>query len=227
LDPSEPERIAQATELLGLEYVVITSVTRDDLEDGGSEHFARTIETVRKRIPSSKVEALIPDFQGNRNALQRVLQAGPAVLNHNVETVPRLYAQIRPEADFQRSLDILRWSKEMDPTRVTKSGLMVGLGEEDGEVEEVLAALARVACDVVTLGQYLAPSSNHASVMRYPEPASFDAYREIALSHGIPVAFSGCFVRSSWGAATGYRRLMANRRSSESRSASEEVIGAG
>jgi len=208
LDPTEPERIAEAVALLGLDYAVITSVTRDDLEDGGSGAFAGTIEAVKRRCPSVLVEALVPDFMGNQDSLRRVLEAGPVVVNHNVETVPRLYPRVRPEAEFQRSLGVLRLLKELSPGIATKSGLMVGLGEEDAEVEDVLVSLAETSCDMVTVGQYLAPTSSHLPVERYVDPGRFAEYGETARRSGVPVAFSGCFVRSSWGAAKAYRKLL-------------------
>jgi len=215
LDPSEPDRIAEAVDILQLDYVVITSVTRDDLEDGGSDQFVRTIEAVKRRCPSVLVETLIPDFMGAKEALERLLEAGPVVVNHNVETVPRLYSQVRPEADFERSVGVLQSLKDLCPKLVTKSGLMVGLGEEDEEVKEVLTVLAEVFCDIVTIGQYLPPSPAHLPVERYVEPERFKEYARMAEKSGIPVAFSGCFVRSSWGAAEAYQKLLEIRSQSE------------
>ena len=197
-DPEEPDRVAEAVENLGLEYVVITSVTRDDVPDGGAGIFAETIHAVRKRMPKIEIEVLIPDFQGNRDALSAVIEARPDVLNHNVETVPRLYPTVRPQAVYRRSLDLLRGVRAIDPSMPTKSGLMLGLGETAHELKEVFRDLLGADCRMLTLGQYLRPSSNHLPVERYVPPDEFDALRLVALDMGFDEVASGPFVRSSY-----------------------------
>ncbi len=198
----EPEALAEAAARMGLKYVVITSVTRDDLPDGGSEHFARCIRAVRARLPETRVEVLTPDFQGNRAAIQAVLAAHPDVFNHNVETAPRLYSAIRPQANYQQSLEVLRYAKELaeasEQKTYTKSGMMVGLGETDEEVITVLCDLRNARCDIVTIGQYLAPSSAHAPVMRYVPPEQFAAWETQAREMGFTAVASAPFVRSSY-----------------------------
>ena len=200
----EPDALAEACERLGLAHVVITSVTRDDLDDGGAGHFAAVIRAVRARLPRTTIEVLTPDFLGGKEAIGTVVSARPDVFNHNVETVPRLYPAIRPEADYRRSLDVLRCASALAAeagTKIyTKSGLMVGLGERDDEVRAVLADLRGAACDMVTIGQYLAPSPNHAPVARYVEPADFDAWRREAEQMGFAAVAAGPFVRSSYNA---------------------------
>jgi lipoyl synthase len=197
LQEDEPARIARAVGILELSHVVITSVTRDDLQDGGAAHFAATIGEIRKRLPGVKVEVLIPDFQGSSDALRRVVDAGPDVLNHNLETVPRLYPNIRPQALYQGSLELLSRAKSMGQLR-TKSGLMVGLGEKKREVREVLKDLSRVSCDMVTIGQYLRPSKKHAEVVKYVHPDEFRIFDRIGKELGIPHMFCGPLVRSSY-----------------------------
>ncbi len=197
-DPGEPERVAEAAKRLHLRHVVVTSVTRDDLPDGGAEHFAATISAIRKALPQATVEVLIPDFQGSEKALETVLAAYPDVLNHNVETVPRLYPLVRPQADYARSLWLLEKAKEKAPGILTKSGLMVGLGETKAEVEEVLRDLRKAKCDIVTIGQYLRPSVHHLPVASYILPEEFEYYREYALRLGFSGVASGPFVRSSY-----------------------------
>jgi len=202
LREDEPETVAEAAARLGLAHVVVTSVTRDDLGDGGAGHFARTIRAIRMRLPRAVIEVLTPDFQGSREALQTVLAARPDVFNHNVETVPRLYAAVRPEADYGRSLEVLRYAAERAPQEGlkiwTKSGLMVGLGETDGEIRAVLADLRRAGCEIVTMGQYLAPSPAHAPVARFVEPQRFAAWEAEARAMGFRAAAAGPFVRSSY-----------------------------
>jgi lipoyl synthase len=197
LQADEPARIARAVGILELRHVVITSVTRDDLPDGGAAHFAATIGEIRKRLPGVKVEVLIPDFQGSSVALRRVVDAGPDVLNHNLETVPRLYPGIRPQALYQGSLELLSRAKSMGLVR-TKSGLMVGLGETTREVSEVLKDLSGVSCDMVTIGQYLRPSKRHAEVVNYVHPDEFRIFERIGKELGIPQMFCGPLVRSSY-----------------------------
>lgn len=200
LEDDEPERVAEAALRLGLKHVVITSVTRDDLPDGGADHFHRCILEVRRRT-GAVVEVLTPDFLGDPAAIERVLEAQPEVFNHNMETVPRLYRKVRGRADYQRSLALLSRVKERAPHILTKSGLMLGLGESAGELLETLADLRAVRCDLLTLGQYLAPTLKHIPVARYVPPAEFDALGQLARTLGFQQVASGPFVRSSYHAA--------------------------
>jgi lipoic acid synthetase len=197
LEDDEPQRVAEAAARLGLRHVVITSVTRDDLPDGGADHFYRCVVAVRAHTGAA-VEVLTPDFLGDVRAIDRVLEAAPEVYNHNLETVPRLYRKVRGRADYQRSLDLLAHVKRRAPHVVTKSGLMLGLGETAEELLEVLADLRAVGCDTLTLGQYLAPSLKHVPVARYVPPAEFDALAFLARSLGFRKVASGPFVRSSY-----------------------------
>ncbi|ROQ91046.1 lipoyl synthase [Desulfosoma caldarium] len=206
-DPQEPARIAQTVQALGLRYVVITSVTRDDLLDGGASIFAQTIRTVRDAVPGTLVEVLIPDFQGRLSALHTVLQAGPAVLNHNIETVPRLYGTVRPQADYRRSLAVLRAAFAAAPHIPVKSGIMLGLGETDDEILQTLDDLLEAGCRLLTLGQYLQPTPHLHPVARYVTPDAFDTWREKALSMGFRQVASGPWVRSSYHAHELHRRL--------------------
>jgi lipoic acid synthetase len=198
----EPDAVAEAAERMNLRYVVVTSVTRDDLPDGGAEHFARTIRAIRTRLPGARIEVLTPDFQGNEAAIATVLDAKPDVFNHNVETVPRLYSHIRPQADYRQSIDVLATAKRYAHAHglpiFTKSGLMVGLGERGEEVSAVLADLRRAECDILTVGQYLAPSNAHVPVVEFVPPERFDAWREEAMASGFRAAACGPFVRSSY-----------------------------
>nr|WP_231699393.1 lipoyl synthase [Limnochorda pilosa] len=205
LDLGEPLRVAQAVKRLGLQHAVVTSVARDDLPDGGADAFARTIEAIRELCPGTTVEVLIPDFKGSVEALARVMEAGPDVLNHNVETVPRLYRRVRPQAKFDRSLFILQKAREMRPEVHTKSGMMVGLGEREAEVIDVMQALRGVDCDFLTIGQYLRPSLDHLPVEEYVPPAQFERYRELGQQLGFTHVASGPFVRSSFDAAAALR----------------------
>lgn len=198
LDPDEPAQVARMAAELGLRYVVITSVTRDDLADGGAGHFARTVQELRVALPSARVEVLTPDFRGDREAVRRVLDAGPDVFNHNVETVPRLYARVRPQADYTRSLDVLRFARAHRPEAMVKSGLMVGFGESAAEVEQVLADMRQAGVDVATIGQYLRPTRHNLPVEEYVAPAQFDAYRAAGERLGFKMVFSGPLVRSSY-----------------------------
>jgi lipoic acid synthetase len=232
----EPQAVAEACARMGLRYVVVTSVTRDDLPDGGTSHFARTIGAIRARLPQTKIEVLTPDFQGTHDALDVVLAARPDVFDHNVETVPRLYPSVRPPAaprgvapDYHRSLEVLSYAKEKlgtDPTfldgrstahgsplrkvgsvpsfSLVKSGLMLGVGETDDEVRAVLADLRGAGVDILTLGQYLAPSADHWPVARFVEPAEFTRWESEAKAMGFPVVVAGPFVRSSYHAETAY-----------------------
>ena len=200
-DPDEPERVAKTVQEMGLRFAVVTSVTRDDLPDGGAEHFARTVHAIRKHCPQIKVEVLVPDFCGDRQSLEVVASARPDVLNHNLETVPRLYPLARPGADYRRSLDVLRVFKKLLPEFHTKSGLMLGLGESPDEVRSVMKDLREALCDGLTLGQYLAPSRDHLPVQRYIPPEEFETFRRDAIQMGFVAVASGPYVRSSYHAA--------------------------
>jgi lipoic acid synthetase len=197
LEDDEPARVAEAALRLGLRHVVITSVTRDDLPDGGADHFYRCILAVRQRTGAA-VEVLTPDFLGDQLAIDRVLEARPEVYNHNMETVPRLYKKVRGRAEYQRSLDLLAHVKRRSPETTTKSGLMLGLGETTEELLEVLSDLRAAGCDMLTLGQYLAPTLKHVRVARYVPPEEFEALRVLSLSLGFRHVASGPFVRSSY-----------------------------
>ncbi len=198
VDYDEPRRVAEAVAALGLRYAVITSVNRDDRKDGGAELFALTIRAIRQRVPGCKVEVLIPDFQGSEAALAMVMEAAPDVLNHNIETVPRLYRQVRIGARYQRSLDLLAAAKRMAPAIPTKSGLMVGLGETADEVVEVMRDLRRHQVDIFTIGQYLRPTARHLPIMRFVPPEEFAEYRRLGLEMGFVHVESGPLVRSSY-----------------------------
>lgn len=200
VDLDEPLRVAQAVKELKLKHVVITSVTRDDLPDGGAVHFARTIKEIKKIDQNVVIEVLIPDFQGNYEALAAVIGAEPRIINHNVETVPRLYSSLRPMASYQRSLDILKRIKEMDRSVLTKSGLMLGCGEKYQEVIHVLEDLKKAGCELVTLGQYLAPSKKHHPVIEYVPPEIFTQYKRIGLKMGFKHVAASPLVRSSYNA---------------------------
>jgi lipoic acid synthetase len=197
LEDDEPARVAEAAHRLGLRHVVITSVTRDDLPDGGADHFRRCILAVRERT-GAVVEVLTPDFLGDLSAVDRVLEAAPEVFNHNMETVPRLYKRVRGRASYQRSLDVLAHVKRRSPATVTKSGLMLGLGETTEELFDVLADLRVHGCDTLTLGQYLAPTLKHIPVARYVPPAEFDELAARARTLGFAKVVAGPFVRSSY-----------------------------
>jgi len=201
LDVGEPQRVAMAVEELGLRYVVITSVTRDDLPDGGAFHFAKTIRSIRDQMPNTRVEVLVPDFQGSEWALNIVMEARPDVINHNIETVPRLYPKVRPQADYKRSLQLLKRSKKIDHRILTKSGLMLGLGEDHEEVLNVLEDLLESGCQLLTIGQYLRPSLRHHQVIRFVPPEEFTQWGELASRMGFLAVASGPFVRSSFKAA--------------------------
>jgi lipoic acid synthetase len=207
LDPQEPARVAEAVERMGLKYVVVTSVTRDDLPDGGAAHFAATIEAIRRRLPQVEIEVLIPDFEGDRVSLETVLRARPDVLNHNIETVPRLYPLVRPQADYRRSLELLRRAAEFAPAIPTKSGLMLGLGEQPEEIRQTLEDLRDAGCRILTLGQYLQPSPGHMSVAAYVPPEEFEALRKTSLAMGFSEVASAPFVRSSYHAKESFNAL--------------------
>ncbi|HEY3454174.1 MAG TPA: lipoyl synthase [Bryobacteraceae bacterium] len=198
LDPEEPRHVAEMAAQMKLRYVVITSVNRDDLPDGGSHHFAQTVREVRRALPTAKVEVLTPDFCGDLDAVARVLDAAPHVFNHNMETVRRLYRRVRPQADYEQSLRVLRFAKKRSPGTMTKSGLMVGLGESAAEVQELLRDIHGAEVNVATIGQYLQPTRRNLRVAEYVRPEQFDAYRDYGLAIGFEMVFSGPFVRSSY-----------------------------
>ena len=198
LDPDEPRHVAEMAARMNLRYVVITSVNRDDLKDGGSRHFAETVREVRRALPAARIEVLTPDFCGDLSAVARVLDAAPDVFNHNMETVPRLYRKVRPQADYRQSLDVLAFARRHRTGVLTKSGFMAGLGESAAEVEALLRDLRTVDCDISTIGQYLQPSRYNLPVARYVEPREFDRYRDYGLSIGFRNVFSGPLVRSSY-----------------------------
>jgi len=203
-DPGEPDSIVAAVAQLGLRYVVITSVTRDDLPDGGASHFAHTIDAIHDYDPGIMVEALIPDFAGSLSALKTVTDTSLTVLNHNVETVPRLYPGVRPQAGYQRSLEVLRSARLLNPALRTKSGLMVGLGETRDEVIQVMADLRHAGCDLLTIGQYLAPSTSHHELVRFVHPDEFAEYQDEGEGMGFQYVAAGPLVRSSFHAGEVY-----------------------
>ena len=221
IDQLEPLRLAQSVETLGLDYAVITGVNRDDVPDGGASIFAACIRAIRHRRPGCDVEVLIPDFEGNRDALATVVEAGPAVLNHNTETVPELYARVRPKGRYPRSLELLRRVKEFDPAMPTKSGLMVGLGESAEQLHRTFADLREQGCDLLTVGQYLRPTPKHLPVVRYWHPDEFAALREHALSLGFAHVEAGPLVRSSYHA--GEQARTARAAVEEARAAGEQA----
>ncbi|MDJ1256184.1 MAG: lipoyl synthase [Candidatus Midichloria mitochondrii] len=207
LDPHEPEKVAQAVEKLGLKHVVVTSVDRDDLPDGGAEHFAQCIEQIRKRSPHSTVEVLTPDFLKKDGAIRTVVKAKPDVYNHNVETVPSLYQQMRPGARYFHSLNLLNKVKELDPEIFTKSGMMVGLGEIKEEVLQVMDDLRAAKVDFLTIGQYLQPTAKHAEVKRYVTPEEFDYYARIAKVKGFLMVSATPLTRSSYHADEDFLKM--------------------
>lgn len=199
LDADEPEHVAAQAERMKLRYVVLTSVNRDELADGGSEHWRLTVAAVRRRLPEAQVEVLTPDFNGDMESVERVLSAGPHVYNHNMETVKRLYRKVRPQADYEQSLRVLRHAKEHAPEVLTKSGLMVGLGESHEEVRELLRDVRRDGqADVATIGQYLQPTRRNLAVAKYVEPAEYEEWKAYGESLGFKAVFAGPFVRSSY-----------------------------
>jgi len=206
-DPAEPSRVAAAARQMGLSYVVITSVTRDDLTDGGAVFFASTIDEIHRQMPTAMVEVLIPDFQGDEHALHTVLKARPDVLNHNIETVPRLYPIVRPQAFYQRSLQLLSRVQKYDNCRPIKSGLMLGLGEHSAEIRSTLKDLLDAGCRILTIGQYLQPSKAHLPVKRFIPPAEFENWKSTALEMGFCEVASGPFVRSSYHAKELYQAI--------------------
>jgi lipoic acid synthetase len=224
-DPQEADHVVQAVDRLGLRYVVLTSVTRDDLSDGGASQFAQTIRAIRKHDSSIGVEVLIPDLQGSASALKTVVNASPAVLNHNIETVPRLYHEVRPQAEYRRSLDLLSQAKMLNASLLTKSGLMLGLGETRQEVIEVMADLRQAGCDFLTIGQYLQPSLEHHQLVRYVRPEEFEERRIIGEKLGFVSVVSGPLVRSSYHAAEMYISAIRKSGQKPRRSAEDGVAG--
>lgn len=198
VNPKEPENVAKAVDKLGLKHAVITSVTRDDLEDQGANQFAKVVEEIRKTNPNVTIELLIPDMQGNEELIDIIINAEPNILNHNVETVPELYDEVRPMAIFERSIELLNYVKKKKPDMKTKSGIMLGLGETKEQVIDVFKRLREVDCDMLTLGQYLQPTTKHIPVVEYITPQQFDEYKEIALSMGFKRVASAPLVRSSY-----------------------------
>jgi lipoic acid synthetase len=196
VDQEEPQRVADAVKLLKLRHAVVTSVNRDDLPDGGAALFAETIQRIRQKNPTCTVEVLIPDFQGRRADVEVVMQAKPDILNHNIETVPRLFPSIRPQGKYGRSLDVLQWAKSMGGR--TKSGLMTGLGESDEEILAVMRDLHEVECEILTIGQYLQPTLQHAPVSRYYTPEEFEEFKQEGIALGFQHVESGPLVRSSY-----------------------------
>ncbi|MBX9786691.1 MAG: lipoyl synthase [Alphaproteobacteria bacterium] len=211
LDPHEPERVGAAVAEMGLHHVVITSVDRDDLEDGGAQHFAQTITAIRKATPQTTIEVLTPDFLRKEGALEKVVEARPDVYNHNLETVPRLYAEVRPGARYFHSLRLLQRVKDLDPSLFTKSGIMVGLGEDKGEVYQVMDDLRAANVDFMTIGQYLQPTPKHHVLDRFVTPAEFEDYAKMARGKGFLMVSSSPLTRSSYHAGDDFVRLKAAR----------------
>lgn len=204
-DPDEPRRLAEAAKRLGLKHVVVTCVTRDDLPDGGASSFAETIRAIKKLSPSTTVEVLISDMKGSHSSLDVIMEAKPDVLNHNLETVPSLYRDIRPQAIYERSLDVLRYCKTYGA--ITKTGIMLGLGETDDEIKSVMNDVAKAGCDILVISQYLRPSENHAPLTRWVTPEQFEGYKQMALESGIRYAVSAPLVRSSYMAADAFEAV--------------------
>ncbi len=223
LDVTEPERVARTIGEMGLTHAVITSVNRDELPDGGASVFARCITRTRALSPLCSVEVLIPDLRGDRAALAVVMAARPEILNHNLETVPRLYRTVRPQALYGRSLDLLRWAKEIDASVLTKTGIMVGLGETTSEVEALIHDVAAAGVDILTVGQYLRPSPTHLAIVRYVDPVEFDHFRSFGLAAGLRWVESGPLVRSSYRAERQVAGLSA-RSPHEGRRAAEAAV---
>ncbi|NJO39365.1 MAG: lipoyl synthase [Cyanobacteria bacterium CRU_2_1] len=198
LDPTEPDRLAEAVRRMRLNHVVITSVNRDDLSDGGASQFVECIDAIRQVSPGTTIEVLIPDLCGNWQALALILNAQPEVLNHNTETVPRLYRRVRPQGNYDRSLELLKRARQLAPCVYTKSGIMVGLGETDEEVRQVMRDLRSVDCDILTIGQYLQPSQNHLSVQQFVPPEQFDAWQKLGETIGFLQVVSSPLTRSSY-----------------------------
>lgn len=211
VDPDEPENLAKAAKKLGLRHVVITQVTRDDLEDGGAGQFAECLRQLHEMCPGTTVEVLTSDMKGSHDCLDIVLQAGPDVFNHNVEMPKELYSKVRPEARYERSLDVLRYVKETYPDVLTKTGFMVGLGETEEQIDALLDDLVETGCDILTIGQYLQPSPQHYPLQRYVTPEEFDRYKEMALDKGFRFVTSTPLVRSSYRAAEAVEAVSESR----------------
>lgn len=211
VDPDEPENLAKAAKKLGLRHVVITQVTRDDLEDGGAGQFAECLRQLHEMCPGTTVEVLTSDMKGSHDCLDIVLQAGPDVFNHNVEMPKELYSKVRPEARYERSLDVLRYVKETYPDVLTKTGFMVGLGETEEQIDALLDDLVETGCDILTIGQYLQPSPQHYPLQRYVTPEEFDHYKEMALAKGFRFVTSTPLVRSSYRAAEAVEAVSESR----------------
>jgi lipoic acid synthetase len=207
VDPEEPQHMAEAVSRLKLRHAVITSVTRDDLPDGGAGHFANVIRAIRQHSPNVIIEVLTPDFQGVPDPIRTVIAARPDIYNHNVETVPRLYPVVRPQANYKRSLDLLSFVKSEAPKIYTKSGLMIGIGETDEEVHTVMKDLRGVGCDILTIGQYLRPSPQHLPIARFVHPDTFAGYEKTARALGFSAVASGPFVRSSYNAEHVFQQI--------------------
>ncbi|MFZ7131461.1 MAG: lipoyl synthase [Eubacteriales bacterium] len=200
VDSKEPDHIAQAVKSMGMKHVVVTSVTRDDLKDGGAGHFAEVVEAIKRDNQGVTIEVLIPDFRGSENSLRRVAIAQPEIINHNLETINRLYSRVRPMANYNQSLQVLYNTKKINAKIITKSGIMLGLGEEYQEVIQLMEDIRSVDCDILTIGQYLAPSSKHHPVIEYVHPDMFNQYKEEALKLGFKYVASAPLVRSSYNA---------------------------
>jgi lipoic acid synthetase len=211
VDPHEPGHVAEAVARLGLSHIVVTSVDRDDLEDGGAGHFVRTIKAIRATAPATTIEVLTPDFLKKDGAIEAVVEAGPDVYNHNLETVPRLYAEVRPGARYFHSLRLLDRVKELDPLMFTKSGMMVGLGEDKAEVFQVMDDLRAAAVDFLTIGQYLQPTPKHHPVHRFVPPEEFESYRKVAFGKGFLMVSASPLTRSSYFAGEDFAKLRAAR----------------
>ncbi len=210
VDANEPENVAAAAKKLGLLHTVVTSVTRDDLADGGAEQFAATVRALKGALPNSTIEVLIPDFKGDLNSLKTVIEARPDIINHNIETVPSLYQTVRPMAVYERSLELLQKVKANSTGIYSKTGIMVGLGETKEEVLGVMDDLLAAGCDMLTIGQYLQPSKTHLPIYEYITPAQFDEYREAGMRKGFKFIASGPLVRSSYHAAEGMEKMVIN-----------------
>jgi lipoic acid synthetase len=208
IDTNEPLNVARAAKQLGLKHIVITSVTRDDLADGGSSQFANCIYEIKKGLPTATIEILIPDFKADVVALDKVIAAAPNIINHNIETVPSLYSSVRPLANYEQSLAVLRYVKQKDKTIITKSGIMLGLGEQYNEVLALFDDLVGVNCDMLTIGQYLPPSNKHIALKEYIEPQIFEEYRFIAMNKGFKYVSSAPYVRSSYIAEEGLSAIL-------------------
>ncbi|MHA1298031.1 MAG: lipoyl synthase [Candidatus Helarchaeota archaeon] len=200
LDPNEPENVAKAIEKLKIKHAVITSVTRDDLPDFGVSQYIKTVQAIRNLQPNTIIELLIPDFKGSFSLLKKIVDEKPEIINHNLETVPSLYSKIRPQANYERSLQILKWVKELNPSIYTKSGIMLGLGETEEEIISLMNDLRQVKCDILTIGQYLQPSNNQIKVLKYIKPEKFKKLKVIGESLGFLLVNSGPFIRSSYNA---------------------------